>query len=114
MLLLIKEVIIHNIIDKMYYAWLVLETGNKEERKVDSRASDALAIAIRYDCPVYVYDFVFEESVLTEAGTKNSLLKGSLADYSLDELESLLKDVLAKEDYESASRVRDMIARRKS
>ncbi|MBS4066385.1 MAG: bifunctional nuclease family protein [Chitinophagaceae bacterium] len=110
----LKEVIIHNIIDKVYYAWLVLETSSKEEQKIDARASDALAISIRYDCPVYVYDFVLEESVINEPETKNSLIKGSLADYSLDELESLLQDVLAKEDYESATRIRDIIRKRKN
>lgn len=108
----IKEVIIHNIIDGMFHAWLVLQTKDKEEKKIDARASDAMAMAIRFDCTVYVYDFVFNDSVIIADAEKKSLLKGSLAEYSLEELQSLLNDVLAKEDYESASRIRDMIRRR--
>lgn len=109
----VKEVIIHNIIDSMFYAWMVLATKEKEEKKIDARASDALAMAIRFDCPVYVYDFVLTEAALQETIKKAGLLKGSLAEYSLEELESLLNDLLAKEDYESASRIRDMVSRRK-
>ncbi|MDP3667224.1 MAG: DUF151 domain-containing protein [Sediminibacterium sp.] len=109
----VKEVIIHDIIDRIFYAWMVLATKEKEEKKIDVRASDALAMAIRFDCPVYVYDFVLTETALQETIKKTGLLKGSLAEYSLEELESLLNDLLAKEDYESASRIRDMVSRRK-
>lgn len=108
----LKEVILHNIIDGMFHAWLVLATKEKEEVKIDTRASDALALAIRFDCPVYVYDFVLAEALLTDAPKAPSLLKGSLAEYSLEELQALLNDVLQKEDYESASRIRDMIKKR--
>jgi uncharacterized protein len=108
----LKEVILHNIIDGMFHAWLVLHTKEKEAIKIDVRASDALALAIRFDCPVYVYDFVLAEAQLTDAPKAPSLLKGSLAEYSLEELQTLLNDVLQKEDYESASRIRDMIKKR--
>lgn len=110
----LQEVIIHNIIDSMFHAWMILETKDKEIKKVDARASDAIALAIRFDCPVYVYDFVLEDAVINDTEYKKSLLKGSLAEYSLEELEILLENVLAKEDYESASRIRDMIDRRRS
>lgn len=108
----LKEVMLHNIINGMFHAWLVLDTKEKEEIKIDTRASDALALAIRFDCPVYVYDFVLEEALLNDAPKAPSLLKGSLAEYSLEELQALLNDVLQKEDYESASRIRDMIKKR--
>ncbi|MFM7358800.1 MAG: bifunctional nuclease family protein [Sediminibacterium sp.] len=108
----LKEVIIHNIIDGMFHAWLVITAKDKEEIKVDVRASDALALAVRFDCPIYIYDYVLTEAAIKEDINKWSLLKGSIAEYSLQELEILLKDVLAKEDYESAARVRDMIKKR--
>jgi uncharacterized protein len=108
----LTEVILHNIIDGMFHAWLVLQTKEKEAIKIDARASDALALAIRFDCPVYVYDFVLDEALITETPKATSLLKGSLAEYSLEELQALLNDVLKKEDYESATRIRDMIKKR--
>ena len=86
----LKEVIIHSIIDGMFHAWLVLTTAGKEEKKIDARASDALALAIRFDCPVYMYETVLADSVIAEVKNRTSLLKGSLAEYSIDELESLL------------------------
>ncbi|GHT27535.1 MAG: bifunctional nuclease family protein [Hydrotalea flava] len=109
----LKEVIIHNIIDGMFQAWLVLITVDKHEKKIDCRASDALALAVRFNCPVYVYDFVLDEAAIQEVETKLSTFRGSLAEYSIEQLQSLLKDVLAKEDYESATRIRDIIKKRK-
>jgi uncharacterized protein len=108
----LKEVVIHNIIDGMFHAWLVLQTHGGEEKKLDVRASDALALAIRFDCPVQVYDFVLAEAQIIDTPKSPSLIKGSLAEYSLEELQALLNDVLQKEDYESASRIRDMINKR--
>ncbi len=108
----LKEVLLHNIINGMFHAWLILETASGEERKIDVRASDGLALAIRFDCPVYVYDFVLNEGRIVDEIPRKSMLKGSIAEYSLEQLESLLADVLAKEDYESATRIRDMIRRR--
>jgi len=108
----LRAVHIHGIFDNMFHSWLIIETADKQEKKIDARASDALAMSIRYDCPIYVEDSVFAESILQELPKKYSLIKGSLEDYSLDELQSLLQNVLAKEDYESASRIRDMIERK--
>ena len=52
---------------------------------------------------------MFDDAVLQDAPKNFSIFKGSLADYSIEELEDLLKNVLAKEDYKSASRIKDMI-----
>lgn len=103
---------IHGIYNNMFHAWLVLQTKDKEEKKIDVRASDALAMSIRYDCPILVDENVLSEAILQEEPKKYSLIKGSLTDYSVEELESLLQNVLAKEDYESATRIRDMIRRK--
>lgn len=105
----LKEVIINNIINSMFHACLVIITKEKEEIKVDVRASDAMALAVRFDCPIYIYQPVLAETEIKDEMSKVSLLKGSIAEYSIEELEMLLKDLLAKEDYESAARVRDMI-----
>lgn len=110
----LKEVIIHNIIDGAFQAILILTDKDEQEVQVDARASDALALAVRFDSPVYTYQFILEEAAFLEVKAKPSLLKGSLSEYSMEELHSLLNDLLAKEDYESATRVRDFIKRRTS
>ncbi len=110
----LKEIFIHSIHEGIFHASLVLTGSNKEETKVDARASDAIALSIRFDCPIYVSEALLAEAGLVPETNKTSLLKGSLAEYSIEELESLLKDVLAKEDYESATRIRDMIRKRTS
>lgn len=97
----------------MYHAYLIIKTKEANEIKIDARASDALAMAVRYDCPIYVDTEVFEKSVITEVNSNINSIRGSLADYSLEELKLLLQNILAKEDYESAGRIRDMIKKRK-
>ncbi len=108
----VTEVLIYQIVESVFYAWLILKTKNGDEIKMDARPSDAIALGIRYDCPLYVYDFVLEEVGIAESEKKLNLIKGSLASYTIGELEDLLSDILAKEDYESASRIRDIIERR--
>lgn len=107
----LKEVIIHSLKDGAYHASLVL-SANGTELLIDARSSDALALAVRVDCPVYINAALLEENSLMPDTKRASLLKGSLAEYSIEELKELLEDLLAKEDYESASRVRDMIKKR--
>lgn len=109
----LKEVIIHNIVDEIFQAWLVLTDFENNEKKVDARASDALALAVRFDCPVFIYEPLLQKAAISEGVEKFSFLRGSVSEYSLEELQSLLNDLLAKEDYESASKIRDLIQRRK-
>lgn len=109
----VTEVLIHSLTDGVFHAWMMLKTKDGAELKIDARPSDAIALGIRYDCPIYVYDFVLDEAGIAESEKKLNLLKGSLAAYSLQELEDLLNDILAKEDYESAAKIRDLIERRK-
>ncbi|HEY0297616.1 MAG TPA: bifunctional nuclease domain-containing protein [Arachidicoccus sp.] len=108
----VKEIIIHNLIDNVFHAWLILGNGKNDEIKIDARASDAIAIGIRFDCPIFMYDFVLDEASVAESEKRLSLLKGSLAHYSDEALKDLLEDLLRKEDYESAARIRDMIEKR--
>lgn len=125
----LQEVIINNLIDGIFYARLVC-VKDGEIIEIDSRTSDALAMAVRFDCPIYTYEFILEaagviledseetvekqpvKSRRQEAGTKG--VAASLSQYSLEELESLLSEVLSNEDYERAAEIRDEINRRKS
>jgi len=127
-----KEVIINNLLDGIFYSQLVCKRGN-ELVEIDSRTSDALALAVRFDCPIYTYEFILDSAglILEEPGKEEKLeLKErksekktaaattnlrtlDLARQSLPELNQLLQSLLEKEDYEQAIMVRDEISRRK-
>jgi uncharacterized protein len=132
----IQEVIISNLLDGVFYARLIcLKDGVPYE--IDSRTSDALAMAVRFSCPIYTYEFILEAAgvVLEESeqkadapktgsgnkggsggsrgGSSRSDARGSLTHLSLDELNRMLSEVLQNEDYEQAAAIRDEMARRK-
>ena len=88
--------------------------GNKQE--IDARSSDAIALAVRFNCPTYttlkIMDqagIIIEESIkaVPQPNTK-------LEDYSLEELENILEEVLTQEDYEKAAKIRDLMEKKKS
>lgn len=118
------EVIINNLQEGIFYARLVLDR-NGEIIEVDSRTSDALALAIRYECPIYSYEFILESAGVVLEGDDEDDTYGdddpqteearqdALSSYSVKELEELLNDVLGEEDYEKAASIRDEINRRK-
>lgn len=122
----LSEVIINNLLDGIFYARLVCEKDG-EMIEIDSRTSDALALAARFRCPVYTYDFildtagiVFEDSASetegeeeTEEGAMVSASSNPLASYSLEALMRMLDEVLEEENYERAAQIRDEIERRK-
>ena len=118
----LKEVIINNLLDGIFYARLVcLKEG--EILEIDSRTSDALAMAVRFSCPVYTYEFILDaagvvlEDVEDEADMASESVAprgpgSSLASYSVEALNKLLQEVLEEEDYERAAEIRDEINRR--
>jgi bifunctional DNase/RNase len=127
----VKEVIINNLLDGIFYSQLVCKRGN-ELIEVDSRTSDALALAVRFDCPIYTYEFILDSAglILEEPGKEEklevkerktekkatataSIKSMDLTRQSLQELNQLLQSLLEKEDYEQAIMVRDEISRRK-
>ncbi len=118
----LKEVVINNLLDGIFYARLIcIQNGQTVE--IDSRTSDALAMAVRFQCPIYTYEFILDaagvvlEDPENPAGSpppKKRKRKGvTLGSYSIDELSRLLEEVLAKEDYEQAAKIRDEINKRK-
>ncbi len=123
----LKEIIINNLLDGIFYARLVC-TRNGEVVEIDSRTSDALAMAVRYNCPIYTYEFILdaagvildeteEESgepvTIKKARGGKKKEKNSLSNKSEEELNQMLEEVLADEDYEAAAKIRDEIDRRK-
>ena len=123
----LKEVIINNLLDGIFYARLVC-ISNGEVFEIDSRTSDAIAMAVRYDCPIYTYEFIMEQAgVLLEEseegageagakkpGPKKKTKKAppSIDTMSLPDLQKNLDNALSKEDYKKAAKIRDEINKR--
>lgn len=127
----VKEVIIYNLLEGIFYAKLICEDGSGNEVEIDSRTSDAIAIAVRFSCPVYTYEFILSsagivldeenkpEQELEEVSSKevSSLSSASTSDLgtiSMQELENMLNQAIAAEEYERASKIRDEITKRKA
>jgi hypothetical protein len=107
------EALIHQIKDGVFCATLSLRSGAGDLVSVEARTSDAVALAVRFNAPIFIYDHVMEEAGILTSSMVGRQKKGSLAEYTLLELEELLKKVVEKEDYESAVRIRAYIARRR-
>lgn len=126
----LKEIVIDNLQEGIFYSKLVCTSGGREI-EIDSRTSDALALAVRFHCPIYTYEFILsdagiileddEEShagVEAEASSsRESRPKPSgtppLSELSVQELNEKLKELLDSEDYERAIRIRDELDKRK-
>lgn len=119
----LQEIIINNLIEGVFYASLVCIRAG-EVIEIDSRTSDALALAVRFNCPIYTYDFVMDEAgvVLDDeqpeaaAGSRPRRGRGKrpkgLSSYSVEALSKMLDEVLGEENYERAAEIRDEIKRR--
>lgn len=112
----ISEVIIHDIIDNTFHAKVILKDAAGKIIDIDSRSSDAIALAVRCGCPIYTYSSIIGNHGLVNEQTSKSFSnkRGNLSEYSLEELEKMLEQVLQKEDYESASKIRDAIQNKQS
>lgn len=117
----IKEVVINNLLDGIFYARLIC-SRNGETIEIDSRTSDAIAMAVRANCPIFTFDFILEsagvileetEEKTTAATSKKEKAGNSFNQYSIDALNKMLEEVLAEEDYEKAAKIRDEINKRK-
>lgn len=119
----LKQVIINDLVEGIFHAKLVLEQDGREV-EIDARSSDAIALALRFDCPIFTYEFILSAAGLKveegEEGEEQSeenkgKAKGekkSTASLTLDELRSKLEEALDNEDYERASKIRDEIKKR--
>lgn len=118
----LKEVIIDQFKQGVFHAKLIC-IQNDTENLIDSRTSDAVALAIRFKCPIYTY-----ERIMTEAGMvmdENASLSETMTtpapvpegagfgEFSMNELEEMLQKAVEQEDYEKASQIRDEIRKRK-
>jgi bifunctional DNase/RNase len=132
--IVIKQVIIHKLVDGVFYSSIICER-DKIEEIIDARTSDAIALALRFHAPIFNY-----KNILDKAGvylnatsseidgnneldaslrsdkedkvTKNEEQKSGYAKFSLLELHELLEGAVQDEDYEKAVRIRDEISKR--
>ncbi|MES2838491.1 MAG: bifunctional nuclease family protein [Bacteroidota bacterium] len=114
----VSEILIYNLVEGIFFAKIVCFNGDKEV-EIDARTSDAIALALRFGCPIYTYEFILASSgiVLDDdmAATVN-IEKSAQPEptHTIEELEEQLQEALSDEDYEKASRIRDEINKRKT
>jgi uncharacterized protein len=117
----LHEIIINDLQEGIFYSKLIC-SSDKDTVEIDSRTSDAVALAVRFGCPIYTYDNILESAgILMEEDDKKKKVVVShndegtedLKKMSVLELEALLNEVLVHEDYIKAASIRDEINRRK-
>jgi bifunctional DNase/RNase len=128
--IVIKEVIIHKLIDGVFYSSIVCESNFKEEI-IDARTSDAIALALRFSAPIFTYKNILDKAgifldvkkpksnevdILTDNGNlntkENNPSDNLYAKKSTAELHDLLDKAVLDEDYEKAATIRDEISKR--
>lgn len=123
----LSEVIIYNLVEGIFFAKLICEHEGKEI-EIDSRTSDAIALAVRFECPIYSYEFVLssagiilddddidednEEIETSPEINLEEITQNPVERMTTKELKVKLKDAINNEDYEAASRLRDEINKR--
>jgi bifunctional DNase/RNase len=118
----LHEIIINDLQEGIFYSKLVCSTEH-DTVEIDSRTSDAVALAVRFGCPIYTYDNILDSAgILMEEDDKKKKVVVSHTDtnsddlkkLSLPDLENLLTEVLEQEDYIKAASIRDEIKARKT
>jgi bifunctional DNase/RNase len=104
----------------IFYSELVCERGGNSTI-IDARTSDAVALALRFKCPIYTNEEILNKAGIILEDSKNlqkpekrtiKKPKEDLTNKSLEELDKLLEDAISKEDYEKASKIRDEIKKK--
>lgn len=121
----LKEVVVSNLVEGIFHSRLICVRGG-ERYEIDSRTSDAIALAVRFDCPIFTYEFIMDKAgIILESPAQSPKTKtpkdrrtnkkdsSSLKKFSYEELEKMLNEVLSNEDYEQAAKIRDEITKRK-
>ncbi len=129
----ITEVLIYNLVEGIFYAKLVCNNAT-EQFEIDARTSDAIAIAVRFGCPIYTYEFILKSAgiVLDDEGDSSTKESGSdevaelaeteagadpkneLQAKSTEELKNMLNTAVQDEKFELASKIRDELNNRKT
>jgi bifunctional DNase/RNase len=120
----ILEVFIDKLEDGVFYAKLICSNGNKEYT-IDSRTSDAVALSLRFDCPIFITEEILEKAGITVSSAGSASENISAEDsvyepdvtkynsYTDEELYKMIDEAVKTEDYERAATIRDEIEKRK-
>lgn len=131
--IVVKQVIIHKLVDGVFFSSIICERDRIEEI-IDARTSDAIALALRFAAPIFTYKNILDKAgiylkinpeaegenhpddVLTEPETfGTATVSGEgYTQYSLQELHDMLEGAVQNEDYEKAAKIRDEISKRES
>ncbi|TKB97769.1 bifunctional nuclease family protein [Pedobacter cryophilus] len=121
----IKEIIIYNLVDGIFYSKLICTDG-KKDLEIDARTSDAIALAVRFECPIYTYEFILASAGIVIEGNDFVFLDNiepveesktavqNFSSLSPEELQSKLQEALNEEAYEKAAKIRDELNKRKT
>lgn len=135
--IVVKQVIIHKLVDGVFYSSIICER-DKIEEIIDARTSDAIALALRFKAPIFTYknildkagiflktppkkkkqniseeeDAVIEELILGADKESKKATGGNYSKHTLKELNQMLDQAVTNEDYETAARIRDEISKR--
>ena len=127
----VKQVIIHKLVDGIFFSSLICEKDGVEEI-IDTRTSDAIAIAIRFLAPIYTYENILDkagiylkveeeiaikeilepEAIQVTIDQADSSSSSNFSKYSIQELHDQLKEAVENENYEKAAKIRDEISKR--
>ena len=120
------EVTIYKLEEGIFYSELLCEMNGKEIR-IDSRTSDAVALALRFRCPIYTTEEILKKSgIILDLEDEDSPVKNvsnkddfsepevsTYSQYSANELNEMINEAIQNEDYEKASIIRDELKKRK-
>jgi len=133
----LREVLIYNLVEGIFFAKLICHNGG-EDVEIDARTSDAIALAVRFSCPIYTFEFILSQAgiVLEDEKPEQSQIEGLTSEElsgeeeeellaeatsgpelnrkSVKELEEMLGKALEDENYERASRIRDELNKRRA
>lgn len=130
--IIVKQVIIHKLVDGVFYSSIICER-DKIEEIIDARTSDAIALALRFQAPIFTYKNILDQAGIylqVNPKSEGEEEEGPLGDHadteqvelvekevnyqelSLDELSAILEQAVNNEDYELAARLRDEVSKR--
>lgn len=137
----VEEILIYNLVDGIFFAKVICKSQDKAI-ELDARTSDAVALAVRFECPIYTYDFIMSSAGIVIEGNDFAFLENISASsesetnetksetpaaqpsrpkevspygsLTLEQLENTLQKAIDNEQYETAAKIRDEIERRNS
>ncbi len=123
----VQEVIIYNLVEGVFFSKLICNDG-KKTIEIDARSSDAIALAVRFGCPIYTYEFILASAGIVIEGNDFAFLDNieptqsekpkkagsTFSTHSDEELQKQLTEALGHEEYEKAAKIRDEITKRQA